>query len=342
MKQKLKRILFLCILAAVFLGLAALYHRNNSSEKTVSVQGFKLNTIVQITLYDSDDRELAEEAMELCDKYEKMFSRTMSSSELYQLNHGTLPSENGWYILSDETAELIGIGLKYSRISDGAFDISVEPVSSLWDFTSGAKTIPDDQALSDALPLIDYRKVTLDGNRLRFEMSGMGLDLGAVAKGYIADRIKDFLLDHQISSATINLGGNVLCIGSHPDGKPFKVGIQKPFADRNETLCTLELSDKSVVSSGTYERYFMKDGILYHHILNPSTGKPYQNGLTAVTIISDKSVDGDALSTVCFALGLEKGMELINQTDLAEAIFVTDDGQIYYSDHLEDTIKISY
>lgn len=129
----------------------------------------------------------------------------------------------------------------------------------------------------------------------------MGFDLGAIAKGYIADQVKEFLIDKGVGSAIINLGGNVLCLGSKPGGQAFKVGIQKPYADRNETIAIMELSDMSVVSSGVYERFFVKDGVSYHHILNPATGYPLDYGLISVTIISEKSVDGDGLSTTCFA-----------------------------------------
>lgn len=332
-------------LAVVFLIFLLLYQKKNQTAdfEPVTAQGFKLNTIVQVTLYDTPDSSLAQEALNLCDKYEKLFSRTLSSSELFQLNERTLPSSDGWYTLSEETARLIQTGLQYSELSQGAFDITVEPVSSLWDFTSEEKVVPASADIEAALPLVDYRKVHLQGTKISFENEEMGLDLGAIAKGYIADSIKAFLQEKGVKSAIINLGGNVLCIGSRPDGTPFKIGIQKPFADRSETLCTIDLSDKSVVSSGIYERCFEKDGQFYHHILNPSTGYPYANDLVSVTIISEQSADGDGLSTACFALGLEKGMELINRMENVEAVFITNDEQVHYSDGFEDyNVQNSY
>ena len=334
----------LCTLAAVLLLLGFLYQKKTAAgqgTEPVTAQGFKLNTIVTVTLYDSDDKALAEEALALCDQYEKLFSRTLSSSELYRLNQRNLPSSDGWYTLSDETADLIAAGLHYSALSQGAFDLTIEPVSSLWDFTSEEKTVPEASAIEAALPLVDYTQVSLSGNQIRFGSPGMGIDLGAVAKGYIADRIKDFLLENGVRSGIINLGGNVLCIGERPDGKPFKIGIQKPFADRSETLCTVDITDRSVVSSGIYERCFELDGQFYHHLLNPSTGYPYDNGLVSVTVLSDSSADGDGLSTSCFALGLEKGLELINSLEDVEAIFVTEDYEIYYSDDFEDAVTLS-
>ncbi len=291
------------------------YGRRSKQEEPITATAFKLNTVVKVTIYDSKDEEILQEVLALCDQYEKIFSRTRKDSEIYQLNERTLPQEDGYYILSEECAELIQKGLYYSKVSDGAFDITIEPVSSLWDFTSEEKKIPDTQMLAEAQKLVGYEKVELKGNKIRFAEAGVRIELGAIAKGYIADKMKEFLIEKGIRSAVIDLGGNVLCVGERPDGKPFRVGIQKPFADRNETVATAEVVGRSVVSSGIYERYFENGGKLYHHILNPKDGYPYENGLTAVTILSDKSVDGDGLSTVCFALGLEKGMELIDSLE---------------------------
>lgn len=329
-----KRIIALSCIPLLLAFFAVLYLKLDppAQKEPVSSTAFTLNTVVTVTIYDSTDQSLPDRALALCDQYENLFSRTKSDSEIYQLNHGTLPQENGSFLLSQETAWLIASGLKYGQLTDGAFDITIEPVSSLWDFTSEEKRIPSQEALEAALPLVDYQSVLLEGQSLRFLKEGMGLDLGAIAKGYIADRMKDFLLSEGVESAIINLGGNVLCIGSRPDGEPFRIGIQKPFAERSETAVTLDITDKSVVSSGIYERYFEKDGDFYHHILNPGTGYPYENGLISVTIISDQSVDGDGLSTSCFALGLEKGMELVNSLPDVQAVFITEDYELHYSD----------
>ena len=334
------------LIAVLLLFLAVLWYRNLPTDDTdtepISITGFQLNTVITITIYDSQDESLLSQALELCADYERIFSRTDENSELYQLNHRTLPqTEEGGYAVSDELAELISIGLEYSRLSEGAFDITVEPVSSLWDFTSGEAVLPDEQELSNALALVDYRQVFLADNSLSFGMEGMQLDLGAIAKGYIADRLKDYLEDQGVESAIIDLGGNILCIGERPGGEPFRIGIQRPFADRSETAAIVEIDDKSVVSSGIYERYFEKEGTLYHHILNPDTGYPYENGLISVTIISDDSVDGDGLSTSCFALGLEKGMELIDSLPDVYAVFITEDGELHFSEGFDAAFSVT-
>lgn len=332
---KLYKTAYLLIFCCIFLIGCA-------SENTtpISISEFKLNTIVTITIYDSQNTQLLEECMAICDRYELLFSRTNPESELYRLNHRELNSLNGTYNLSSDTAALIEKGLEYSRLSDGAFDITVAPLSDLWNFTSSSPKAPDAGQLQSVLPLVDYKNIELRGQSFRFLQDKTALDLGAVAKGFIADEIKAYLTSQGVNSAMINLGGNVLCVGNKPDGAAFKIGIQKPFADRNETIATMEITDKSVVSSGIYERFFEENQRLYHHLLNPKTGYPYNNGLISVTIISDLSVDGDGLSTACFALGLEKGMALIESLPQTDAIFITEDYEMHYSKDFETIYKI--
>ena len=316
------------------------------SQEPISATAIKLNTAVTVTIYDSNDRDLLTECMNLCDKYENVFSRTASDSELYKLNHRTLTPVEGTedtYQVSDSLAELISKGLDYSELSKGAFDIAIEPLTSLWDFTAEDPQVPEDSLIQAALPKCDYHNISVDKdkNEITLKTDDTAIELGAIAKGYIADRLKDYLVSQNVKSAIINLGGNVLCIGEKPDNSAFKIGIQKPFADRSETIAVMDIKDKSVVSSGIYERCFEQNGTLYHHLLNPETGYPYDNGLIAVTIISDKSVDGDALSTTCFALGLEDGMKLAESLDDVQAFFVTSDYEIHYTKDFRKKIKVT-
>lgn len=330
---------------------------STTGNQPISISSIKLNTAVQITIYDSQDKALLDDCLALCDKYELIFSRTNDKSELYKLNHRkdvsdgdfstdgpTTPcpvsgTADTWHI-SEDLAALLSEGLDITRESDGAFDIAIAPLTSLWDFTAEDPEVPDDAAIQKALPLCSSDGVTIDGQDITLPSDDIQFDVGAIAKGYIADRLKDFLIKKGVKSAIINLGGNVLCIGSKPDGTPFKIGIQKPFADRNETEAVMDITGKSVVSSGIYERCFKQDGKLYHHILNPQTGYPYDNGLISVTIISDQSVDGDALSTTCFALGLEDGLKFAEKKGV-QAVFITEDYELHYTDGFRDEIKVT-
>lgn len=330
---------------------------STTGNQPISISSIKLNTAVQITIYDSQDKALLNDCLALCDKYELIFSRTNEKSELYKLNHRKDVSDGDfstdgpttpcpvsgtadiWHI-SEDLAALLSEGLDITRESDGAFDIAIAPLTSLWDFTTEDPEVPDDAAIQKALPLCSSDGVTIDGQNITLPSDDIRFDVGAIAKGYIADRLKDFLIKKGVKSAIINLGGNVLCIGSKPDGTPFKIGIQKPFADRNETEAVMDITGKSIVSSGIYERCFKQDGKLYHHILNPQTGYPYDNGLISVTIISDQSVDGDALSTTCFALGLEDGLKFAEKKGV-QAVFITEDYELHYTDGFRDEIRVT-
>lgn len=330
---------------------------STTGNQPISISSIKLNTAVQITIYDSQDKALLDDCLALCDKYELIFSRTNDKSELYKLNHRkdvsdgdfstdgpTTPcpvsgTADTWHI-SEDLAALLSEGLDITRESDGAFDIAIAPLTSLWDFTAEDPEVPDDAAIQKALPLCSSDGVTIDGEDITLPSDDIQFDVGAIAKGYIADRLKDFLIKKGVKSAIINLGGNVLCIGSKPDGTPFKIGIQKPFADRNETEAVMDITGKSVVSSGIYERCFKQNGKLYHHILNPKTGYPYDNSLVSVTIISDQSVDGDALSTTCFALGLEDGLKFAEKKGV-QAVFITEDYELHYTDGFQDEINVT-
>lgn len=330
---------------------------STTGNEPISISSIKLNTAVQITIYDSQDKALLDDCLALCDKYELVFSRTNEKSELYKLNHRKDTSDKDtntdrqttpypvsgtadtWHI-SEDLAALLSEGLDITRESDGAFDIAIAPLTSLWDFTAEDPKVPDDAAIQKALPLCSSDGVTIDGQDITLPSDDIQFDVGAIAKGYIADRMKDLLVKKGVKSAIINLGGNVLCIGSKPDGTPFKVGIQKPFADRNETEAVMDITGKSVVSSGIYERCFKQNGKLYHHILNPKTGYPYDNSLISVTIISDQSVDGDALSTTCFALGLEDGLKFAEKKGV-QAVLITEDYELHYTDGFQDEINVT-
>lgn len=296
--------------------------------------GMFFDTVVQIEVWGGTS-EIMDHCEQLCEDYEQLLSPTIETSEISRINSaGGAPVE-----VSAETAELIRDGIRYGELSDGKFDITIASASNLWNFTDNPdKIIPDADALAEAVTHVDYRSVQVDGNTVTLTDPQAKIDLGGIAKGYIADKMKEYLKSQGIEHALINLGGNMLALGSRYDGTPFRIGLQKPFAQNGTVLGSLSVTDCSVVTSGNYERYFEKDGVVYHHILDPDTGYPVENGLDQVSIISDLSVDGDALSTTCFVLGLDKGLELIESLDGIEAVFVTSDGEIFTS---SDEIQLS-
>lgn len=295
----------------------------------ISKTGFYFDTVISVTIYDSNDEALLDECFVLADKYENMLSRTKEGSDIWNINHAkSMPVS-----VSKDTADLLSISLKYAKLSDGKVDPTIGAISPLWNFSeSSDHIIPDYDKLTEAVSHVNYKSITISDNRsVTLSDSLAQIDLGFIAKGFIADRMKDYLCSQGVESALINLGGNVVAIGSKPNGDSFHVGIQEPFAATGSTAATLPVNDLSVVSSGIYERYFELNGNIYHHILDTETGYPIRNNLFEVTILSPYSVDGDALSTTCLVLGLEKGMELIESLDGIEALFITDDGVLHTS-----------
>lgn len=297
-----------------------------SSTEKQSVTGLYFDTVIQIDTWGTDSTIL-DECLELCEKYENKFSNTIETSEISQINHA-----NGQPVtVSDDTIELLQKGIAYGELTNGKFDITISSVSDLWSFTDNPdKLIPNEEIIQEALTHVDYKNIQIKGNTVTLTDPDTKIDLGGIAKGYIADKLKEYLTESGVEHALINLGGNSLAVGSKYDGSAFRIGIQKPFDQQGSAISVLEIRDQSVVSSGVYERYFEKDEIIYHHILDTNTGYPIRNNLLQVTIVSDISVDGDALSTSCYALGLEDGSELIKQLDGVEAYFITDDYEIHH------------
>lgn len=310
-----------------------------TGKEPVSKSAFLLNTVVTITLYDTTDTSIIDQAFALCEEFEGKISRTIADSQISIMNNRN-PDETV-FDLEEDLEDLLSKSLYYSQMSEGVFEMTIAPLSSLWDFTGENPSVPPAQEIESRLSAVDYHNIVMEEGQIKFLSPDTKIDLGAIAKGWIADQLKTFLLEKGVKSAVINLGGNVLCVGSKPDGTPFKIGVQKPFEKRNETIGVLDIDDLSVVSSGVYERYFIEDGINYHHLLDPNTGYPFDNGLISVTIISKESVDGDGLSTVCFGLGVEKGIELLDTIPDTYGIFIMEDGTLHFSEGARDLMKES-
>lgn len=288
--------------------------------------GFLFDTVISVSLYDNQKQEILDGAFSLCRRYEDICSPSRRDSELFRMNHRGA-GVTVWKTDS-ELPDIVRLGLEYSEKTDGAFDLTVQPLSELWDFRSGKAQVPEEGKIREAVKKIDYRRVSVEQGCIRFQDDQTQIDIGAVAKGFIADRIKEYLLSQGVGSAIINLGGNVLCVGEKPGGEAFQIAIRKPERESSEVVKRLSVRDQSVVTSGIYERCFDLNGVHYHHILDPKTGMPYQNGLSSVTIVGPSSGICDALSTSCFSLGEEKGMKLLDGTDGYYGYMIRLDGSI--------------
>lgn len=325
--DKRKKIMLALILATIIVIITFVYNNYIKDPAPIAKNGFYFNTVIAIQLNDTTEEALIDDCFALADTYEHYFSRTLEDSDIYRINHaGGSPVE-----VHDETAELIRAGIKYGKMSSGVFDISIGALTDLWDIPNNTGVIPDAASIREAAETVDYTQIHVEGNTVTLKDPNAKLDLGGIVKGYAADKMKEYLNAHGAHEGFINLGGNVLTLGEKSDGSSYRIGIRKPFSEEGETITAVEVKDQSIVTSGRYERYFEKDGHIYHHILDPFTGYPYDNDLNGVTIISDSSMEGDALSTICFALGMEKGMEFIQSMPHVNAVFIDTDN------HLHDT-----
>lgn len=319
----------------------------SSKDKSVSKSGFYFDTIINITIYGTDDEAYIDECFKLAEKYENLFSNTIKDSDISRINNA---AGKEFVDVDSETIDILSTAIKYSRIND-KFDITLGKLSDLWNISEIAENItdennvvdasylPDDNEISKLLPHIDYHKIIINGNKVKLDDSMSKIDVGAIAKGYIADKIKDHLISKKIISAIINLGGNIVTIGTKTDGSDFTIGIQKPFSQSGQAYISFKSHDKSVVTSGIYERYFKIDDNIYHHIFDISNGYPIKNNLYSVTIISDFSIDGDALSTLCFTMGLVEGLDYIESIDSVEAIFIDNQYNVYNTSGLDNQIN---
>lgn len=312
---------FPALLLALVIALSLTGCSAEQTEKQSAV-GFYLDTVIMLTAY-VDDAQVLNDALVECGRYERMLSRTIEGSDVWRINH----AEGQPVEVSDETIEILQAARQVSELSGGAFDVSIAPVSTMWDFTSGAAVLPDAGAIAEAATKIDYSRIEIDGNRVTLP-EGMMIDLGGIAKGYIADAVKGYLADRGVKSAVLSFGGNVVTIGLKPDGSSWKVGIQDIDKPTGEYMLVAQNFGGSTVTSGIYERGFELDGKYYHHILDTKTGWPVENELASVTIFSDSSMWGDALATAAFALGTEQGTALIEGLEGIEAVFIARDRSV--------------
>jgi thiamine biosynthesis lipoprotein len=306
-------------------GCGALPSQTNTQtadQQTVTKSNFQLDTFITITLYDWTDSSTLDLAFDEIERLENLLSVDREGSDLDRLAQA---AGKAWVDISPETQEVLTAAKEYYTLSGGVFDVTTGPLIDLWDIHDLTGHYPTDEELAQTLPLIGSDDLLVEDGRAYLAREGMIADLGAIAKGYIADQVKALLLDQGVEHAVLDLGRNILLIGGKTEDTPFTVGVQDPNEDQGTLISILRATDKSIVTSGVYERYFEYEGKRYHHILDPTTGFPADNGLASVTIISDDSTQGDALSTTCLLLGLDQGLALIESIDGVEAMFIDND-----------------
>lgn len=320
MVKKIKHLYIILAITLLFcMNLTGCKSRDTES---VFGTGFYFDTVVSFTVYGTDDEQIIKELQDECARLEKIFSATDTESELYKLNNGETD------LVSEDLYKCVQRALIYCDVLDGRYDISIRPVSELWNFKDGKDIIPDAKAIEEAVSKVNYRDIKLMGRygdkyRIKLE-NGVRIDLGSAAKGYIGDKLIEYMEDKGIKSAIISLGGNVQCLGGKPgengEYTDFKVAIKSPSTYSNEYSDVLNIKDRAVVTSGIYERCFEKDGVLYHHILDSQTGYPIDSNLASVSIVCKSGMDADILSTACFIAGYDETLEILEKSSDVEQV----------------------
>ena len=293
----------------------------------ISKSGVFFDTYTTITLYgiNQDDADvILDKCMNLCAYYEKLLDANNNESDIFIINN----SNNNPVHVSDETIYLVEKAIEYSNKTNGLFDITIYSASKLWDFHENSNTIPDDANLSDAVKHVNYENIVINNTAKTITVSDPAtqLDIGGIAKGYIADKITEYLKTTNISGAIVNLGGDMKLLGTKPDDSFYTIGVNDPDGNK-PPICALNITDKAVATSGTYIRYIESNGVKYHHILNPETGYPINTDIVSATIITDNAIDADTLCTICILMGSKNAIPYIEKLPETEAFLITSSGE---------------
>ena len=314
------------LLVIIILSLTVLSSCNDSYNE---ISFFAMDTPMNIRIYGGSDNLLSSSEKIITD-LEKKISVTDSESEVYNLNNNKSLS------VSDETLYLINTALKYCDFTSGSMDITVYPLVEKWGFTTKNYIIPKPEEISSLLDSVDYKNIIISGNSIKLE-NNAEIDLGCIAKGYAADIVSDYLKKEGITSAILDLGGNIQTVGTKPGGEKWKIGIKSKEGDG--IIGSVSVADSAVVTSGNYERYFEKNGKRYCHIINPDTGYPAESGLSSVTVISESGTYCDCLSTAFFVMGKDKAVEYYKKYNDFEMVLISDSNVIMITPGLESVFE---
>ncbi|MNB76955.1 Thiamine biosynthesis lipoprotein ApbE precursor [compost metagenome] len=301
------------------------------------------DTVVNIKVYgDSVHQTNMDDIQHMLERMDLEFSRTKEGGEVFKINEAAGKEA---ITVSDETLDIVKQSIEYAKAMHGAFDPTIGPLIDLWNIGNGGDQVPELDEINKAKSLINYEDMIIDeaAKTVQLAKEGMVLDLGGIGKGYAADRIADYLKEQNLDSAMINLGGSsIIALGTKPKGNMWTIGLQDPDQSRGTQLGIIKIANEIIDSSGVYERFFIQDGVKYHHILDPNSGYPSQNGLKSITILSPNATDADALSTGVFLMGLEEGMKYLESlSGDVEGFFVTEDNLIYATSGIKSRMQLT-
>lgn len=335
--MKLNRLIWFIAIIAMLTTTISGCNKDTNKEYIAKTE-FLMDTVITLRIYDKQDEKILDEAINRLKEIEDKMSSHIETSYINEINKnaGIKPIK-----VDDEVYYVIEKAKYFATISNGAYEPTIGPLVDLWNITGTDEkernSIPSKKEIKEKLALVDYRDLELmKDNYIYLNKKGMKIDLGGIVKGYAADEIKEIFIAEGVKSAIIDLGGNVYALGEKSNGDMWRIGIQDPFNIHGSYTGILGVKDKSLVTSGDYERFFKYKGEKYHHIIDSKTGYPSKNEVSGISIISDKSIDGDALSTALFVLGIKEGTKLIKELENINAIFITKEEKVYVQEELLD------
>lgn len=300
-----------------------------------------LGTVVTLTAYGDADEAALESAFRVIEDIDARMSANAESSEIFLLNRQSDGAKEDGFAVSRDIYDLTKRAAEISGLSAGAFDPALGGVTELWKANGEFASLPSEEEILSRIDAAHFQNILfLPGSRIAFAEPGVKLDLGGIAKGYACDKAVASLAKDGAKSALLDLGGNIYALGKKPGGSDWKVGIAVPYAGESGVACSIPVTDRAVVTSGGYQRFFEKDGQTYHHILDPATGYPAESDLLSATVIGRSSADADGFSTACFVLGRENGMALIESVPGYEAILIAKDERVYATPGIAGQIEI--
>lgn len=328
------------IAVIIFFVLIIIFSSGKFESNEVTKSGYVLGTLINLKAYGKKAEMAIAESIERLNNIDDKMSAFKENSEISRINFMAGVSAES---VSDDTYLVVEKAIEYSKILEGTFDPTIRPLVKLWSIGNKGEKIPDEAEIQATIKLVDYKDVLLDesSSSIMLKHKKQALDIGGIAKGFAADEVRNIFLKHNIKSALIDLGGNIFALGKKQDNTPWRVGIQNPFEPRGEFIGILNVINKSIVTSGNYERYFIKDEKRFHHIIDPKTGYPSESKIISATIISDNSIDGDGLSTGVYIIGVEKALRIIEEIKGIDAILVTEDKNVYMTSGIREIFTLT-
>lgn len=332
-------ILLLALVLILIIMLTVIFSFGKNKNQELSIGIYVLGTLVQLKAYGKKSNIALQQAEEKLKQIDDKMSVFKNDSEISNINRN---AGQGGQTVSSDTYFVIKEAIKYCKLCKGTFDITIRPIVAIWGIGKDKARIPKKSEIEQALKLVNYEDIVLEDDIrwIGLKHKHQQLDVGGIAKGYAADEVKNIFVKNNIKSAMINLGGNIFVLGKKKGGTNWKVGIQNPLGAREEFIGTIELSNKSIVTSGGYERYSVLGGKKFQHIIDPRNGCPSESDVISVTIISDLSIEGDGLSTGLYILGVKEGMKVLKDLKGVEAIFITSNKEVYITDGIRDKLEL--